>query len=167
MSYLIPIQYHDKRYPDEIEPYIKEVSGHFDATELIIDNPISLHTEYSYGKRNFSSNIISNFSTLRNCHKNFVPQLWYSSKWSIEFSKFILSLTNSNSNLKIIEIHPPFNDYCQNIGYFLSRYESFENYITSKLPDVEILIEHRSGSMYKGANFLVSKSNDILKLAGS
>ena len=165
MTYFIPIQYHGKRYPNGIKSDIHEVSGHFDVNNLDINYPFSLHTEYSYGKRNLSSNLLRNFNTLKNSHKNFVPQLWYSSKWSIEFSRFILKITNLDSNLKIIEIHPPFNDYCRTIDQFMSRYLLFEDYIISKFPNVEIFLEHRSGSIYKGGKFLVSKANDILKTA--
>jgi len=39
MASLIPIQYHKTRYPDDIEPKILEVSGHFDIKRINVDIP--------------------------------------------------------------------------------------------------------------------------------
>ena len=34
MSKLIPVQYHNKHYPEEIVPTIREVAGHFDKNSI-------------------------------------------------------------------------------------------------------------------------------------
>jgi len=46
MSFLIPIQYHKKKYPSGLTPKIKEVAAHFDIEEVDTSFPCSLHTEY-------------------------------------------------------------------------------------------------------------------------
>jgi hypothetical protein len=164
MPDLIPIQYHKRKYPFDIRPLIREEAGHFDVKGLNIKSPISLHTEYSYGKRKYNSDIIQKFDILRRCHNNFVPKLWYNSDWAKEFSNFIISLTKSNNLLKIIEIHPPFNDYCSKIKDFIKIYRQFEKIIINEFSNTKILIEHRNGSLYKGGKFLISTSKDIIEL---
>ncbi|MCK5107456.1 MAG: hypothetical protein KAQ83_01900 [Nanoarchaeota archaeon] len=124
----------------------------------------SLHTEYSFGKRKFNTELIKEFTTLSNSHKNFVPKLWFNSTWAEEFAKFIIKLVNKNKSPSIIEIHPPFNDYCTSIKEFVKIYEIFEEIILEKFPDVKILIEHRSGTVYKCGKFLISTCEDLLEL---
>lgn len=69
------------------------------------------------------------------------------------------------SALKIIEIHPPFNDYCKSIEDFLETYKMFEEDILYIFPDVEIFIENRFGSTYQKGNFLISSNDDLIKLS--
>lgn len=125
----------------------------------------SLHTEYSYGTRSFSSNIINKLPTLKSSHKKYVPQLWFNKKWAEEFSEFIKFIVENNQLPTIIEIHPPFKDYCSEIDKFIEIYEVFEKRIIQYFSDTIILIENRCGSIYPRSNFLISKAKDILEIS--
>lgn len=73
---LIPIKYNRRNYLPHIEAKIDEIAGHFDISEKInTDREFSLHTEYSYGKRNFKSKILKSFPTILESNKDGVPQL--------------------------------------------------------------------------------------------
>ena len=157
------VQYGGYSYPDGIEPSLVEVAGHLDKE--IIDNypDYSLHTEYSYGKRNLKSSLINQFPELCNANKDGVPQLWKSNAWATQFADFIVTLTKERSAPKVIEIHPPFSDYCD-LSLFIDRYSVFENQIQSVYPSTEIVIENRSGSVYRGGRFIISRANEIASL---
>ena len=114
---LIPIKYHNKNYPGHIKPQITEIAGHFDISSIPKVTSFSLHTEYSYGKRKFSSMHINNYNELRVSEKNGISQLWFSDKWSSEFANFIKDLC-ADEIPHIIEIHPPFNDYTDSMKIF-------------------------------------------------
>lgn len=60
----------------------------------------------------------------------------------------------------VIEIHPPFSDYSDIIS-FIELYRLFEQTIYSAYPNVQILIENRCGSIYKGGKFIISKHDDL------
>ena len=160
---LVPIQYHSKKYPDHIRPEIDEVAGHFDATVIRTERKFSLHTEYSYGARKLDSGLIKHFPEIIDSTKNGVPQLWRSEKWAIEFVEFIKSLCNSKSP-EIIEIHPPFSDYTKSINRFLEIYREFESKILSIFPLTTILLENRTGSVYKGGKFIITNGDDLREL---
>lgn len=165
MSLLIPVQYHKRRYPEGINPYIQEIAGHFDVKGLYVEKEYSLHTEYSYGKRKFDTDLIREFYVLRTEHKRGVPQLWKDKEWSIEFADFIFKLTESKRQPKIIEIHPPFNDYYNDVNGFIESYKYFEDIIKNKYLNTTILIENRCGSIYSGGKFLVMDKDDIINLS--
>ena len=116
----ILIEYNNAPYPEGYSSDIKEVAGHLDKAEIETAEKYSLHTEYSYGIRKFDSNLISSFEELKSSHKNGVPQLWKSDKWAKEFAEFIIALTKNKNAPAVIEIHPPFNDYCD-IDLYLER----------------------------------------------
>ena len=134
MSIFIPIDYDGRRYPEDISPEIKEVSANFDVAYIRPLKEYSLHTEYSYGKRKFNTEVISSFNTIKESHKDFVPKLWVSKKWAEEFSEFIIKLVGNNRPPRIIEIHPPFNDYCSTIYDFIEVYKAFEKSISDTYP---------------------------------
>jgi len=169
MSLLIPIKYSKRIYPKEIQPKIEELAGHFDKTAFNINPKMeySLHTEYSFGKRKLNSEILKEFPNIKHSHKNFIPQLWKSKEWSQEFSLFIKKLVGDNKPPKIIEIHPPFTDYCKTFQNFLENYEVFENNILKCFPKVDILIENRYGTMYSGGKFLLTNAEDVISLVKS
>jgi hypothetical protein len=77
----------------------------------------------------------------------------------MEFAEFIFELAR-NKEAVVIEIHPPFNNY-SSIDTFLSNYEIFENIIFNRWPDVNILLENRSGTTYSGGRFLISRIKDL------
>jgi hypothetical protein len=165
MSFLIPVQYHKRKYPFGLSPKIKEVAANFDVEQVDASFPCSVHTEYSWGPRKLTSPIINKFKTIQKAHRNGVPQLWFNKKWAEEFVDFIATITKRSKSIKIIEIHPPFNDYCPTIDHFIEIYKTFEERILSVFPGVEILIENRFGSLYKGGKFLVANNTDIISLS--
>lgn len=157
------IQYNGVSYPEGYPAHICEVAGHFDKDVIDAAGAYSLHTEYSYGKRKFDSNPVAQFSTLCASHKNGVPQLWKSCEWSAEFASFIIELTKDNFAPTIVEIHPPFNDYCLLVD-FAERYRVFEEQLHKAYPETEIVIENRSGTVYRGGKFLIGKAKELAAL---
>ncbi|HUU39765.1 MAG TPA: hypothetical protein VMW42_02375 [Desulfatiglandales bacterium] len=160
----IPIKYGKRNYPDGIKVSIQEIAGHFDVKSIKPYMDYSLHTEYAYGGRKFSNSVVSQLETIKNSHKNSVPKLWLNEQWSREFCLFIKGIVDTHQPPKIIEIHPPFNDYCASIDKFTDVYRIFEEELISFFPDTEILIENRCGSTYAGGRFLISTVNDIRDL---
>lgn len=159
----ILIEYNNVPYPDGYCSDIKEVAGHLDKALIEKAERYSLHTEYSYGKRNLDSSILDKFEALRTAHKDRVPQLWKSEEWAAEFAAFIIELTKDNNPPTIIEIHPPFNDYCDT-AQFVQRYQVFEKKIHQVYPATQIVIENRAGAIYKGGRFVVSTAAEIAQL---
>lgn len=154
MVNLIPVRYNKLLYPYPIVPRMEEIAGHFDKSAIKPEMPFSLHTEYSNSSRKWSTELIQQFPEIRSAVKDDIPKLWYSSEWAIEFAEFVRCLCNGHTPT-VIEIHPPFKDY-SSIDYFFSIYPIFENQIKSLYPDVQILIENRCGTRYKGARFALS-----------
>ncbi len=159
------VKYHNQEYPNNIPLNIQEVACHFDIETLDVSMDYSLHTEYSYGIRKFSSFILCGLDEIKNSHKFNVPQLWKSKKWAEEFAIFITRLVNHNTPPKTIEIHPPFNDYTDDLLQFIERYKIFECIIKHKYPGTEILIENRCGSVYRGGKFILSKIDSLIMLS--
>ena len=160
------VEYNGVSYPQEYSGKIKEVAAHLDKEAIDYAECYSLHTEYSYGKRKLDSSLLSSFSALRTANKDNVPQLWYSNEWSDEFATFIIQLTNGLQAPKIIEIHPPFSDYCT-LDEFCERYRIFEKKIHAIYPETLIVIENRAGSVYHGGKFLFGKSTEIAALCSA
>ena len=153
------VRYNGVRY-DNYPSSISEIAGHLDKECIEDAANYSLHTEYSYGKRKFDSILISYFPALCSANKDGVPQLWYSNEWAKEFAEFIIELTKNHESPTVIEIHPPFNDYCDMESFFI-RYSIFEQLIHKTYPNAEIVIENRSGSVYRGGKFILGKAKDI------
>ena len=126
MVQFTPVQYRNKSYPDDIDPVLKELPAHFDSKESLGDFEYSLHTEYSYGKRKFTSPFVQDLPTIKKCAKKGVPQLWYNERWVCEFVVFLKGFVGQNRPLRIIEIHPPFRDYCASLAEFGPLYTRFE-----------------------------------------
>ena len=165
MSLLIPIQYHGKLYPDKIKPKIEEIAGHFDKDKIHPKKKYSLHTEYSVGKRKLDSKLLVDLPIIMNAQKNGVPQLWFNNEWSKEFHNFILKIVGDNNPPTIIEVHPPFNDYCNSVYDFINNYVAFELQVKESFPETDILIENRCGTIYSGGKFLFSKNEELLILS--
>ena len=72
------VQYGSTPYPVEITAKLVEVAGHLDKDKIEDLPNYSLHTEYSYGKRNLSSSLVTQFPVLCDANKDGVPQLWKS-----------------------------------------------------------------------------------------
>ena len=157
------IEYNGVQYPEGYSAQIHEVAGHLDKETVEAAEAYSLHTEYSYGKRKFDTERIAAFPILCEANKDGVPQLWKSNEWAEEFAAFIIGLTQGHNPPEIIEIHPPFNDYCS-LEEFSERYRIFEQKIHAVYPDTTIVIENRSGAVYHGGKFLVGKAKEISAL---
>lgn len=157
------IKYHNQSYPTNIPLRIEEVTAHFDTEKVEGLLDFSLHTEYSYGKRNFTSGLVNCFPEIISAQKCGVPQLWKNEIWASQFADFIVALVGNEKNPKVIEIHPPFNDYTDLEG-FISVYTVFEHKIKACFPETEILLENRCGSVYRGGNFVVSKLQNVISL---
>lgn len=164
---VVPITYHNKRYPSNIISNIDEIAGNLDKDKIEVSREYSLHTEYSHMKRKLDNNLVNKYEELKLSHKDNVPQLWKSIRWAEQFANFIIELVGGNKAPKIIEIHPPFNDYCHSFDEFFEIYEVFEKIILEKFPDVKILIENRCGTFYTGGKFLLSKGKDIVEFLES
>lgn len=159
---LIPITYHSKKYPNGIFSNIDEIAGNLDKESINPQRKYSLHTEYSHMKRNLDSKLINKYPELKKSERDKVPQLWKNKEWAIEFANFIVELVDNNIPPEIIEIHPPFNDYCKDLSEFFDIYGEFEKIILKKFPKVKIFIENRCGTFYKGGKFIISSSKSII-----
>lgn len=159
----ILVEYNGLKYPEGYSAQIHEVAAHFDKDSICPEGAYSLHTEYSYRQRNFNSDQISCFSVLRESHKDYVPQLWKSAAWAQEFADYIISLTRDHIAPSVIEVHPPFNDYCS-LDDFSERYRVFEESVHSEYPETMIVIENRAGTVYRGGRFLFGKAMEIAAL---
>lgn len=165
MPKLIPVAYNRKKYPPEIMPKLIEIPAHFDCKPLSdTEMEYSLHTEYSYNKRNFISDACAGFKAIRAADEGGVPKLWFNKEWVSDFLCFLVNFVGNNKPPKIIEIHPPFDDYCPTIEKFIEIYKDFEKEVLSIWPKVLILLENRSGTKYRNGNFLISNLGDLKQL---
>lgn len=126
---------------------VKELAGHLDKTSIPDVQRYSLHTEYSFTKRKLDSALIERYPALKESYKN-VPRLWFSEEWAEEFAEFIFDLTDGHPDPEVIEIHPPFRDYCLDFDTFLDRYTVFEDIVLDNFPDTIITMENRAGAQY-------------------
>ena len=163
LDHFILVEYNNLSYPEGYSAQICEVAAHFDKEDIVPKSAYSLHTEYSYGKRKFDTKRITQFPILSEANKEGVPQLWKSTEWADAFADFLISLTEGYVAPTVIEIHPPFNDYCT-LPEFAERYRVFEEKIHREYPDTIIVIENRAGSVYHGGRFLVGKAKEIVAL---
>ena len=160
---LIPITYHSKKYPKNVISNIDEIAGNFDKDIINPKREYSLHTEYSHMKRKLDNRLINKYPELKKSERENIPELWKSKEWAREFANFIIELVGNNIHPKIIEIHPPFNDYCKNFSLFFDIYEEFEKIISVELPNTNIFIENRCGTFYKGGKFIISNGKSIIQ----
>jgi len=163
LNQFVLVEYNNIPYPAGWISSIHEVAAHLDKEEIEQFESYSMHTEYSYGKRNLNTPLILSFPSLAEGHKDHVPQLWKSDDWAADFADFVIALAADHTAPTVIEIHPPFNDYCT-LDDFVHRYRIFEKRIHDKFPDTLIVIENRAGAVYRGGKFLFSKARDIVLL---
>lgn len=156
------VKYHTQEYPGDIPLRYEECTAHMDISAVNATLQPSLHTEYSYGKRKFDTDLVQQFPTICEAQKDGVPQLWKSEQWASEFAMFVIALAGDITPA-VVEVHPPFADYAT-FDSFLASYKVFENAILEHFPNVNILIENRCGSVYKGGKFLVSKLQEVENL---
>lgn len=90
----ILVEYNNLSYPEGYIAQIQEVAAHFDKDVIDPQRAYSMHTEYSYGKRKYNTELISKYPALIAASKDGVPQLWKSAEWASEFADFIVDLDN-------------------------------------------------------------------------
>ena len=176
MVKFIPVKYSSNNYPPDIQPKIQETSAPFGTEKLKIIkniNDLSLHTDPGFPwKRDkiLSSKLLQEFPTIKSNFTNYnISKLWINKAWSKEFSGFLKRLTEGieRQKIKVIEIHPPFKDYCDSMESFLDTYEVFEKEMLKEFPSVIINIENRCtpDKTRKPGKFLISTNEDIIKLS--
>jgi len=165
MTKLIPVKYRKIDYPDKITANIYEVAGNFDRENIDVSTPYSLHTEYSFEEREFNTNIIKDLTYIKEAQKNKIPQLWFNKNWTKEFFIFIDRLIDVNEAPEVLEIHPPYNEYCSSFEQFFEIfkvfYEEFKR--KEKYKFTKIVIENRFGTKNNSGKFLLSTCDDVLK----
>lgn len=158
------VRYHNKKYPTDIPLHCEEIAGHFDISHISPSAAYSLHTEYSYAKRSFSSSLITAFPEITQASQNGIPQLWRTKNWAFSFAEFIFALCSGQSAPDVIEIHPPFHDYLNSIADFIEIYKVFESTVKERYPQVHIHLENRCGSLYRKGKFMISTVPQIKEL---
>ena len=169
VSRVIPVIYRNMKYPAHIKASIHEVSGNFCMKkELHVNFPYSLHTESSFEQRTFGSKFVNGLEHIKKAQINGIPQLWRNKEWADEFFTFVERLINSNKPPDVLEIHPPYMDYCDSFNHFLKTFKVFYDKFELKYPKTKIFIENRYGTRYKDKNkkpgkFILSTCSDILE----
>jgi len=169
MSRLIPVIYKNKKYPAHIEANIHELSGNFYKEKLIVKSSYSLHTEPSAVPKKFNSKIVNKFYCIKDAQRDNIPFLWYDEEWASEFYDYIDWLIGSNIPPDVLEIHPPFNEYCNSFNRFLDIFNVFYQKFKKKYSETKIFIENRFGTRLKTAKvwksqpFLLSTRDSILE----
>ncbi len=179
MVKFIPVRYSKINYPPYVKSAIEEIPTNFfrenlEKTEL---HYLSLHTDP--GRRwerdkILSSGLLKEFPAIRDNMFVFgeyycVSKLWFSKEWSKEFSGFLARLAGGieRQRIKVIEVHPPFDAYCDSLDAFIERYAAFEEAALKEFPSAIINIENRYNSAHKRrfGKFLLSTKEDIIELA--
>jgi hypothetical protein len=151
------------KYPYPIEANLHELSGNFyKKNQLVVKSPYSLHTEPSFEPKIFNSKIVNELENIKMSQIDNIPQLWKNKKWAKDFFIFIERLIDSNDPPEVLEIHPPYNDYCKSFDRFLDIFKVFYKKIKKKYPTTTIVIENRFGTRYKYGKFLLSTCDDVL-----
>lgn len=141
-----------------------EVAAHFGKEKIDVPNgPYSLHTEYSASKRSIPEKIKNKFPKLY-LDDNEVPRLWVNNEWASEFASWLIEIISNNVPPKVIEIHPPFVEDCENIFLFLERVDIFKSKLQEKYNSIQYVIENRN-SIKRGPKFLISTPVDCEKLS--
>ena len=144
---LIPITYHSKKYPAGVISNVDEIAGNFDKDSINPQRKYSLHTEYSHMKRKLDNQLINKYPELKSSERDNVPQLWKNKEWAKEFANFIIELIGNNLSPEIIEIHPPFNDYCNTFSDFFDIYGEFEKIILKKFCMTDKQLANKFGTI--------------------
>jgi hypothetical protein len=181
MVKFIPVKCQDYKYPSDINPQIQERTANFFRTTIKKADLryFSLHTDPPkvwYGKQSnkiLSSAFLKEFPSILDnmldLGNSCVSKLWCDDKgWSKDFSSFLLRLTEGiePQRIKIIEIHPPFDTYCNSLETFIERYKTFEEGMLKNFPSATICIENRYNNSGKSkfGKFILSTNKDIIKL---
>ena len=158
------VKYGRWQYPADVPTRIAEIAGHFDKSDIYPKQAYSLHTEYSFGSREFNSRYLNGLDVIKSSNRSGIPQLWKNREWAQEFAQFITTLCANHPDPEVIEVHPPFIDYADSMHQFIEVYKEFEYRILQKYPNVKICLENRCGSRYKSSSFLFSKYTSFIEL---
>ncbi len=181
MVKFIPIQCQNHKYSSFI-PQIQERSANFfnfykhkkDIQNTAV-RYLSLHTDHGYRGLNtifIASELQNEYPSISKhvveLRDRCMAKLWCDDKeWSNDFSNFIAKLAEGREHkIKIIEIHPPFKEYCDSLETFIERYKPFEEKVLNKFPSATICIENRFNNLRtkKFGQFILSVNEDIIKL---
>ena len=183
MVKFIPVQCQDHKYPlyFKPKPKIQERTSNFFRTNIKKQTLryLSLHTDppkvWSGKQRDkiLSSQFLKEFPSILDnmidSGNSCVSKLWCDDKkWSKDFSSFLLRLTEGiePERIKIIEIHPPFDKYCNSLKTFIERYKTFEEETLKNFPSSCICIENRytHPRKKKFGKFILSTNTEIIQL---
>ena len=180
MVKFIPVQCQDHKYPSNSQ--IKERSANFfnffehqKDLQKTDCHYLSLHTDHCYRgpKKIFVASQLPNEFPSLSENVSISPykcmsKLWLHEAWSKEFASFIVRFTEGIDPkwIKIIEIHPPFDKYCNSLNTFIDRYAIFEEEVSKKFPTATICIENRynNRNTKRYGNFILSTNKDIINL---
>ena len=167
MPVLVPVAY--RAYPPHLKPLVREVAGHLGRDTIAPNGEYTLHTEYSAGRRELSQ-VAARHAELGGRLWRGIPQLWYDRAWASAFAAYLLDLVGQHRPPRVIEVHPPFADYCPSISQFLDTYAVFERAILAAFPNTMIVLENRCGTLYRFAGqpahgpFLVATADQVVDL---
>ena len=172
---LIPVAYKNRPYPAPVAAIVSEVPASFMRSSLEgFGLPMALHTDHAYGHKAdlFDPANLERYPELMGCFKRCggfqVPRLWQSRKWAEEFARYVLDLTATvTEEVHSVEVHPPFNDVCQDMETFLDRYAVFETAIRAHLPKVLLFVENRrrKSTAYTGGGFIFSRPEHYAEIS--
>lgn len=157
------VEYRNIPYPQGFPSHLQRLCADLDKEVLGNASGCYLDTEDAGGSRKLDSGLLMEFDLLRLSQSRGVPQLWRSEAWAEEFAAFLIALIGEGAGPSVIEIHPPFDDYCDLDG-FLRHFRVFAARIHARFPEVKILIENRAGSRYKSGKPLVRSAAQIADL---
>ena len=134
------VKYGRWEYPTDVPIRTTEIAGHFDKSDIFPKQAYSLHTEYSFGSREFNSRCLNELDVIRSSNLYGISQLWKNREWAQEFTQFIIAICAGHSAPEVIEVHPPFIDYAENMHRFIEVYKEFEYSILEEYTDVMIIL---------------------------
>jgi hypothetical protein len=165
MGRLVPVECRGRPYPKWITPQYAEVSAHFDVKPRVKVQPrYCLHTESSTKKRSFSSPFVEGLEHLGAKSHPPVPELWLGNGWVDDFVTFIkrfIAESACGRSPGLLEIHPPFRDYCCSVDTFLVRFRRFAAGVRDM--NCGILIENRN--RHSSREFLLSNLDSVCSFA--
>jgi hypothetical protein len=163
MAQLIPVQYENLKYPENIIPSVGEISVKFRNSMNDIKDSIrkmkerdvryfSLHTQEPHtGDKIVKDSINSNPSSIV-VKDNLVnirespTYLWSSREWIDDFIIFLNRVSESfddKNSVRVIELHTPINKkYINSIDTFIDKLKSFYDVMSPVFPTAEFVVEN-------------------------
>lgn len=164
-SNLILVQYQNNPFPEPSPCNVKLIEAHFDVETISETGRYVLRTEYSYGRRKFTSKTLNSCNSLLQTQKNGIPILWVNKEWALALADLIKKQTKNASEPELIEICPPFKTTISELDKFVELYRYFEDELKRSYPNANIVVANRFGAMQRDLPFLVSSVDDMQKLS--